>query len=392
MRSFVGTLLVTITCIVSVYSLSCIHCENSTGIMCPEHSETKDCPNSEYKCGTSYLAELRGNQENIWIVKGCKHQQECKTSPAVIRNPDVTVVFGVECDTSEQFTLPEKVFTPSKTENKYTCSSCFSESLEPCQKTNQINCYGDKTRCGRIVIDFGGSKKKHLSMRGCANPEFCSNKAVAQNFTSLIKEKDCYVQCNHCENSTGLTCLEKSETIKDCPDSDHQCATSYFAEKRGGKTVSSWSVKGCKKTNECTKSPATVSNPDVTVTFGVACCANNSCAIPADLFRTKKIANNQTCTSCYSNSFTQCETKEKIKCSGDETECGRIKILSAGDVDTHWSMRGCATQEFCSSELVVPGAKFNFIFTSEKDCTNSGSTHILSVLILTVAVFWTLLF
>ncbi|XP_077312848.1 uncharacterized protein LOC143933725 [Lithobates pipiens] len=371
-------------------NLQCTHCENSTGLTCLENTETMmNCPDSEYQCATSYFVERRGEKTmTSWSSKGCNKANEC-TSPAIISNPNVAVAFGVACCGNNSCPVPDNLFAISKTENNQTCTSCNSNSIDQCQSKDKIKCYGNETKCGRIVIDSQASKN-YLSIRGCANPEFCSQKLVNSNFTSLIKERDCSLQCTHCENSAGLTCLEKTETMKDCPDSEYQCATSYFVERRGEKTTKSWSYKGCKKTNECT-SLATISNPNASVAFGVACCGNNSCPIPDNLFPISKTENNQTCTSCNSNSLFQCHSKEKIKCYGNETKCGRIVIDSLGAVGEDWSMRGCANQAFCSSELVSPGAKFNIMF-SEKHCTDSGSTQKLSVLILTVAVFWTLLF
>ncbi|XP_073458049.1 uncharacterized protein [Aquarana catesbeiana] len=370
--------------------VQCTHCENSTGLTCLEKAETiMDCPGSDHQCATSYFVERKGEKTvTSRISKGCKKTNECTTSPATISNPNVTVAFGVACCESNSCPVPDNLFPTNKIANNQTCTSCYSNSIDQCQSKEKIKCSGTETKCGRILIDSLGSKN-HWSIRGCVNPEFCSHKVVTPNFTPLIKEKDCYVQCTHCENSTGLTCLEKTEKIMDCPDSDHQCATSYFVEKKGEKTVTSWNYKGCKKTKECTTSPATISNPNVTVAFGVACCESNSCPVPDNLFPTNKIANNKTCTRCYSNSIFQCQSKEEIKCSGTETKCGRILIDSLGGVDEHWSMRGCANQEFCSSELVTPGA---ILKIQKKECTDSGSTQKLSVLILTVAVFWTLLF
>ncbi|XP_072282951.1 phospholipase A2 inhibitor and Ly6/PLAUR domain-containing protein-like [Pyxicephalus adspersus] len=195
------------------------------------------------------------------------------------------------------------------------------------------------------------------------------------------------LKCMHCESSKDLTCTGE---FKDCSHSDETCSTYYYVERKGKDNVATWVIKGCKKNQECTKGPAYLSNPNVTVALGVACCTTNSCAIPENLFPATKTPNNLTCTSCFSTSVLQCETKVEVKCNDNENICGRLLIDSVGSVDERWSMRGCATKEFCSHQIYTPGS-FNLQLL-EKECTDSSSIHKLSIVIFIVALLRTMLF
>ncbi|CAI9581259.1 unnamed protein product, partial [Staurois parvus] len=149
------------------FSLTCFHCNTTTGGNCEEHEKTCLPP---YDTCITTLTEIQQDKQKLPIkhlVKSCGERNLCNQTYSMSFNATRLYASVTCCDSDKCKTNIPVVDDPKKEkdkENKHRCPYC-NELLTKCNDPKTVSCYGKEYKCVSFKSKDGRYNTGNLS--GC---------------------------------------------------------------------------------------------------------------------------------------------------------------------------------------------------------------------------------
>nr|XP_033771026.1 phospholipase A2 inhibitor and Ly6/PLAUR domain-containing protein-like [Geotrypetes seraphini] len=191
MRAVLTSLCILSALIAPGASLLCQQCTDLQHNNCSTSAPVQ-CHSSQTHCVSILRQTILsvGGPKMMSIIKSCGTKKDCDLTTSTNAGSFQMITSSKCCNTDNcnppQINIPLKETNP----NGLYCMSCYSGSIDTCDKKENTTCVGGEDRCIQygVTIKSGGQDMK-IAVHGCATRNMCDTQARAAYYGSSFEVK-----------------------------------------------------------------------------------------------------------------------------------------------------------------------------------------------------------